>query len=213
MKITHIGHSCFKIEFDGGKVLVTDPYDPSVGYPMPKIRADIATLSHGHYDHNYTAALSGNVKIFGSQCDTVADGISLRTVLSFHDNGQGRLRGKNLIFVIKAEGLTLCHLGDLGEDLNPAIIREIGKADILFIPVGGTYTLDYAQAAEYADAINPAVVIPMHYKESGCCLDIDGLDKFLERYRRFGEYGEININANNLNEFTKVVVLKRRENV
>ena len=57
MKLEYLGHACFKITLANGLVWVTDPYDGSVGLARPGVKADVTTLSHGHYDHNCLDAL------------------------------------------------------------------------------------------------------------------------------------------------------------
>ena len=84
-------------------------------------------------------------------------------------------RGLNTIYVIRMEGITLCHLGDFGqESLEDEQVELIGGVDILFVPVGGKYTIDGKQAVSIVKQIEPKIIIPMHYKISG--LSIEGLD-------------------------------------
>jgi L-ascorbate metabolism protein UlaG (beta-lactamase superfamily) len=56
------------------------------------------------------------------------------------------------------------------------------NVDILLIPVGGTYTIDARQAKDYIEAIQPKIVIPMHYKPIDGALDIDTIDSFLQYF-------------------------------
>jgi L-ascorbate metabolism protein UlaG (beta-lactamase superfamily) len=97
---------------------------------------------------------------------------------SFHDNKEGAEKGANTIFIIETEELRLCHLGDLGSDLTSKQLEEIDGIDILFIPVGGKFTLDGAKAAGLVKKIEPKIVIPMHYKVKGSNIDISDEKKF-----------------------------------
>ncbi len=159
MKITWYGHSCFAVESKEGSV-VLDPFAPGSvpGYQLPPLRADRVICSHEHSDHFCPEA----VTLSGRK-----DGLQIRTVASFHDDAEGKKRGKNSITVISGENLTAVHLGDLGHVLSPEQTEEIGKTDILMIPVGGFYTVDAGQAFEICRALNPGIVIPMHFRDEG----------------------------------------------
>lgn len=164
MEITYLGHSAFKIK---GKeaTLITDPYDSSmVGKKFSRVEANIVTVSHSHADHNKTELVGGNPKIVSGPGEYEIRGVSIFGFPSFHDKKKGAERGLNTIYAINAEGITLCHLGDLGEKLSEEQAGEIGSVDILFVPVGGVYTLEPEEAAEVVGVIDPKVVIPMHYK-------------------------------------------------
>ena len=85
---------------------------------------------------------------------------------------------------MKIDDMTLCHMGDIGEECTQASVDRIGKVDVLLIPVGGTYTIDPIGAKKYIDAIAPKVVIPMHYKPQDGALDILGIQSFLQLYTK-----------------------------
>lgn len=196
MKIRYLGHSCFECTDKNGRVLITDPYT-KVGYELPKgLRADVVTVSHGHFDHNYFSAIQTE-KVITEGAPCTIKGVEIFGVDSFHDEKQGELRGKNVIFVFKMDGLTVCHLGDIGEKVSQSLVEKIGKVDVLLLPVGGTYTIDAFGAKEYADAIQPKIVIPMHYKPLDGRIDIADIQPFLRLVK--GEYsfvcgGETEIN-------------------
>jgi len=164
MLIRYYGHSQFELESAGGYRIVTDPFDASVGYPMKALTADAVTVSHGHFDHNYTAACPG-ARVFDTAGEWfAAPGVRIRTVDSFHDDARGAKRGKNLIFVYEIDGLRLCHLGDLGHELDEKALAAIGPVDLLMLPIGGTYTVDSKTAYKIAQRMGAKVLLPMHYK-------------------------------------------------
>lgn len=163
MDINYLGHSCFKIK--GRKTsVVTDPFDPDmVGIKFPKTEADIVTVSHNHNDHNMAVQVGNVKKVLDTPGEYEIGGTSFIGVPSYHDAQKGAERGKNTIFVIEMDGLRLCHLGDLGHKLEETALEEIGDVDILFIPVGGIYTIDAKVACEVVAEIEPHIIIPMHY--------------------------------------------------
>ncbi len=167
MEIIKLGHASFKIKSKQG-VLVTDPFDPDfVGLNFPKIEAKIVTISHQHSDHNYKAGFLGNpVFIEGPGEYEVAD-IFIKGVATEHDEMNGSQRGKNTIYRLEIEGLALAHLGDLGHKLKEEQVEALGDIDVLFVPVGGVYTIGPKLAVEVVNQIEPQIIIPMHYREPG----------------------------------------------
>jgi len=164
MDIVYLGHSSFRLK---GKVasLVTDPFDPKmVGLSFPKVSADIVTVSHDHQDHNKTELIKDVKKIVAGPGEYEINGVSIIGIQSFHDDKKGKLRGKNTIYIIEMDGLRIAHLGDLGHKLSEKMVEQIGNVDILMIPVGGEYTIDTPTAVEIVRAIEPKLIIPMHFK-------------------------------------------------
>ena len=179
MYIQYLGHSCFFLRFDNGITLVTDPYT-KVGYELPSsLQADIVTVSHGHFDHNYILAINGNPIVVNEIGQYSINGVDINGILTSHDEKNGALRGKNVVFTFTVDGLTVCHLGDIGEPCTNALVEKIGTIDVLLIPVGGTYTIDALQAKEYVRKLAPKVVIPMHYRPKDGTIDITDEKPFL----------------------------------
>lgn len=183
MNIQYYGHSCFKITTKpAGRatedvVIFFDPFDKSIGLRPPQGQATIVFISHPHHDHNNTDALKGDPVIINTPGEYSIKGIDAVGMDSFHDDQNGFKRGHNIIFVINSEELSVCHLGDIGSDLTSQQLEEI-KADVLFVPIGGKYTIDGKKAAEIVRKIEPTIVIPMHYKMKNSTIDIDDEKKF-----------------------------------
>lgn len=180
MNIKYLGHSCFKITSGAGTVVVTDPYSPQTGLVLGPISADVVTVSHHHFDHDAVGGVQGRPVIIDKLCGCTVKDVKINSVKSFHDDAHGRLRGGNIIFKFLIDGLTVCHLGDLGENCSEELAKSIGRADVLLIPVGGNYTIDAARAMAYVKRLEPSVVVPMHYHVNGLNVDVDGPEKFLE---------------------------------
>lgn len=212
MKIEYLGHSCFKLTESTGTSVICDPYDEAVGYGVPEMSADAVTVSHHHYDHDAVKSVKGSPVIIDKECSYDLPGVEINAIKSFHDGEEGKLRGGNLIFKFRMDGIDVCHLGDLGEECSSALIDELLPVNVLLIPVGGTYTIDAEMAKEYVDRIMPEVVIPMHYRDKGCKLDIDKVDAFLNLFDDVEEVEEsaIELMRNDLKDDTKIVVLRRR---
>jgi L-ascorbate metabolism protein UlaG (beta-lactamase superfamily) len=178
MEITYLGRSCFKIRGKQATV-ITDPFSPEVGYSLGKQTADIVTVSHAHFDHSYTQGISGSPRILNRPGEYEVAGVLVIGLPSFHDREKGAERGANIIFVMEMEEVSICHLGDLGHPLSDAQVEEIGKVDVLMIPVGGVYTLNAQAAAATMRQLEPRIVLPMHYQAGLFSADLEPLDNFL----------------------------------
>lgn len=180
MKIQYLGHSCFLFTAESGNTILTDPYG-DIGYAMPRVFSDVVTVSHAHYDHCNVGAVSGSPVVLSGE-RPFSGFAKIFSVPSFHDGAHGALRGRNTIFVYEIDGLRLCHLGDIGEDFSEDLARKIGRVDILFVPVGGHYTVDAEGARRYVLGLNPSAAIPMHYRTKGLTVDVAGAEPFLRLF-------------------------------
>lgn len=174
MKITWLGHACFKVE-SGEYAVVIDPYEDNYVAGLGKIRetADKVLCTHGHRDHNYVEAVTLQEK-WGRPFEVTA-------IPTWHDDKQGALRGENTMYILDNGSLRVAHLGDLGCDLTEEQEKQLGGLDAVMIPVGGYYTIDARQAKQVVDRIRPRVVIPMHYRGGDFGYDVLGtLDEFTD---------------------------------
>jgi len=183
VKLKWFGHSSFGLTSASGKTLLTDPYEPggyngAVGYKPISINPDIVTVSHSHPDHNYTKPFPDSTIISKKDSYEIA-GIKITGIPVYHDAKQGKERGNNIIFAYEIDGLRIAHCGDLGHTLSDKDIAALGRIDILFIPIGGHFTINAAQATAVVEKVKPKIVIPMHYKTGVLDFPITGIDEFL----------------------------------
>ena len=172
MDILPLGLSSFKLK---GKTttVVCDPFNPEmVGLKFPKhTTANIVTVSHSHEDHNFIEGIEDEPNsqkvIFMGSGEYEADGVDVTGVATFHDNKEGAERGKNTMYKIDIDGVTILHCGDLGHKLTEEQVEFIDNVDVLLVPTGGFYTIDASQAAEVVTQLEPNIVIPMHYQREG----------------------------------------------
>ena len=154
MKLTWMGHSCFLLESAGHR-LMFDPYREVPGLEDITGEVDEVLCSHEHFDHAHTQQLTITGK---------TSPFTIQKIDTFHDGEEGALRGKNIVHCLTVEGLRIVHLGDLGHALSQAQLEPLLGCDVLLLPVGGTYTLDSAQAHRVLSQIQPRIAIPMHYR-------------------------------------------------
>ena len=179
MDINWLGHSCFRIK--GRNVsIVTDPYPPDLGYSLGKPSADIVTISHPHPGHSYTDGVSGDPRLVRGPGEYEISGVLIIGIATFHDNDKGAKRGKNTVYLMDIEGVSVCHLGDLGHVLTADQVEQIEEADVLLLPVGGVSTINAAVAAEVVRQLEPKVVVPMHYRTDALNRGLATVDGFLK---------------------------------
>jgi len=212
MKIKWLGHSAFLITSESGVRIITDPYKSGddLKYAPVTESADVVTVSHEHYDHNFTSSVQGNPQIYRGPEPIEIKGIKFSALSVFHDNEQGKLRSKNTVVCIDVDGMRLCHLGDLGHILDAVQLNKLGKVDVLFIPVGGLWAIDAAEATKVVETVNPKVVIPMHYKNERCTFPIAPVTDFLKDKKNVTKIdgSEVEYKVGTLPPTTQIVVLK-----
>jgi L-ascorbate metabolism protein UlaG (beta-lactamase superfamily) len=182
MRMKWLGHACFLITSKGGLRVITDPYlvGGGIDYSPIKETADVVVVSHDHGDHNNVSAVQGKPEVVKGSGAKTAKGIRFKGVATSHDASQGTQRGSNTVFCFSIDSLNLCHLGDLGHVLSPGQVTEIGVVDILFVPVGGFFTIDATVASQVCDQLKPRIAIPMHFKTPKCAYPIAGVEDFLK---------------------------------
>ncbi len=175
MKISYFGHSYLLLK---GKdySLCLDPYG-DIGLKIKKVKADYVFCSHSHYDHNNINAVIGAKQVENSEIFTI--------IPTFHDEFKGAKRGKNNVLKFKMDGYVCAFSGDLGEYNNSNLINELKNIDLLFICVGGNYTIDSKGAYDYVKKTNAKAVIPIHYSIKNSTVDIDKVDNFLSLFNLY----------------------------
>jgi L-ascorbate metabolism protein UlaG (beta-lactamase superfamily) len=208
LDITWLGHSCFRIK---GKeaTIITDPCSPETGYNPVKQKADIVTISHNHPTHSYTGMIEGEYKKLNSPGEYELKSVFITGIPTYHDKSNGTERGKNVVFVVEIDGVTICHLGDIGHTLSDSVIEGIGDIGVLFLPVGGLTTIDSTIAAEMVRSISPKIVIPMHYKTAVVSTDLEPVDRFLKKMglKETVSQPKLSITKTTFTENTQVIVL------
>lgn len=210
-----MGHSSFRIRGKNA-VVVTDPYDAAgVGFKFPKgIEADIVTVSHNHNDHNMISNIAGSPYVIKGPGEYEIKGVILEGISTYHDDKKGEDRGRNTMYHFLIDGVNILHMGDLGHMLTASEVEKLGTVDILFIPVGGHYTIDAKVASELVGEIEPSVVIPMHYltpsHNKQIFSSITGVDVFLKELGKetVQPVSKLSVTKDKLPDELQVIVLE-----
>jgi L-ascorbate metabolism protein UlaG (beta-lactamase superfamily) len=215
MQITWKGQACFSIGIQPSKQeqvrLVVDPFDSSIGLKPLSGEADIVLVTHEHEDHNNIEGVGGEPFVISNPGEYEIKDIYIKGIASFHDDAGGKERGMNTIYVIEAEGMRLCHLGDIGQkELTANQVSEIGNIDILFVPVGGVYTVGAKGAAKIVNQIEPRSVVPMHYLIPKLKIKLESADAFLKEVgvKDVESQGKLNLKSKDFSaEEMKIMLL------
>ncbi|MBO4847700.1 MAG: MBL fold metallo-hydrolase [Clostridia bacterium] len=210
MKIKWYGQSCFLLTDENGTAVLADPCGPETGYKIGKIPCDAVTVSHDHFDHNFIEAAEGEPVIITDEGEHEVKGVKIIGFPAFHDDEGGKRRGPNMMYLYEMDGIRILHAGDIGHFLSREQLADIGVVDVLLVPIGGTYTLDYVGARRFANDLRPSVVIPMHFRTPICSVGIDDCSNFVAtvqdcRIHKLNDC-EANIYKNTLGE-DRVLVL------
>jgi len=208
MDINWLGHSCFRLR---GKqaAIITDPFSPDLGYTLGKPTADIVTVSHQHAGHSYHEGIAGDYKVIAGPGEYEIQGILIIGIATFHDADGGQKKGKNTVYLMEIDGVTVCHLGDLGHVLTTEQVEAVADVDVLLLPVGGVSTINAATAAEVIRQIEPKAVIPMHYQTPVLKQELASVDSFLKEMgiERPASQVKISFNPSSLPASTQVFLL------
>ena len=172
MVITHHGGQCFKVTF-GDLTLVFDPINKGASLPSVRFGADIALVSRDHPDMNGVSEVTYGDKIpfaITGPGEYERQGVTIQGFLSKSKFGlkKDEESAINTIYSVELEDMTLVHLGALADKELSAEAREsIDEVDVLFVPVGGGGVLSAAAAHEIAVALEPKIIIPMHWSGIG----------------------------------------------
>jgi len=214
MDITWYGLSCFRIR-EGGVTIVCDPYDKALGLTLPKIRADVVTISHDRPGHNAAERVTGEYKVLSGPGEYEVRNVFVTGLTTYHRRSGGNIAERNVAFFFDFGDLTVGHMGDIGEVPAQSEIEElnIGEVDVLMVPVGGGATLDPARAVELVGLLEPRIVIPMHYRHDGLvgalADQLEGVEKFLKEFgaTALDPVETLKISKTGLPEETQVILL------
>jgi hypothetical protein len=142
---------------------------------LKKEPADVVTVSCGTYSHCHVFSVGGTPYIYQIAEQTVLHGITFRGVFTKHltmKEISTIYPADNMVICFEVDGINICHLGALGHVLTDEQVKQIGKVDILMVPVGGVSTLPVEDARKVCKQINPQMILPMNYRSER--FDVEG---------------------------------------
>lgn len=212
MEIVWYGHSCFKLKTRGAAV-VTDPCSKQVGYNIPRLRADIVTVSHADPDYSNCALVQGDPKVIDGPGEYEVKGVFITGIATPLKKIKGPERPQNTIYLFDLDGLKVCHLGNLDHVPAQVQVEPLSDIDVLLIPVGAFTTINANQAAETIGLLEPKIVVPMHYKTKATKLKLDPVSKFIQEMGlpETSPRDSLELDKSSLPADTQIVVLNYKE--
>ncbi len=160
-------------------------------HPLPSVEADVALVTHDHFDHNAVQDLPGSPTLLRGPGELSLGDVTVRGVRDLHAGSWGSKGMSNTIFVIEIEGVRFCHIGDNRHDIPGEVREQLGDVDVLMVTVDDScHLLTYQQVDRLVELVSPRVVVPMHYyiegltTESSTLTPPDGWLAPQERVRR-----------------------------
>ena len=216
VRINYVGHSTFLIESPRGMRVATDYND----YVKPRVLPDIVTMNYAHSTHftdHPEPGIKHVLRGWGSSPDKPArhdlnaGDVRVRNVptnIRSYVSG-GTERHGNSIFIFEMASMCIAHLGHLHHTLNQQQLNEMGRVDIVFVPVDGGATLDLEGMFEVLQALKAPLMIPMHFFSAYT------LNRFLSRAKEqwdveYGDTPSLLMAKTTLPAKPKVVVLPGR---
>jgi L-ascorbate metabolism protein UlaG (beta-lactamase superfamily) len=212
--ITWYGFSCFRIR-EGGVTVICDPYDKKLtGLTLPKLKADIVTVSHNRPGHNCVEVISGDPKVINGPGEYEVKNVVITGLTTYHKSQGNEPPERNVAYFFDFDGFTIGHLGDLGQIPQQRQVEDLGEIDVLLVPVSGNNTLDVARITEVISLLEPKIVVPMHYRHRGLTGELaeslEPVDKFLKELGISEPVTEsmLKLTKTGLPEETQVVLLE-----
>jgi L-ascorbate metabolism protein UlaG (beta-lactamase superfamily) len=214
VEITWFGHSCFRLR-NREVSIITDPFDASAGLGVPRLTADIVTVSCHHPHHNHALSVHGDARLIDSPGEYEIRAVFITGTATYPPRRPAPpddpALQRNIVFVFEFGQLTVCHLGALTHMPPQEQVQALNMVDVLIVPVGGgERSLNATRAAETVSLVEPKLVIPMHYRTDEMALPLDGVDKFLKEMGigRVEPVDGVKVSENSLPQETQVVVLR-----
>ena len=211
MDIVWYGHSCFRISERGQAAIITDPFGQELGYEVPRLKADIVTVSHDAPGHNFLEALKGYDHVISGPGEYEIGGVFILGIMTYDQSRENPRR--NVVYVFDYNSLIVAHMGDLDHVPSQSMIDALGPVDVALIPVGGGKSLSSSQAAEVVSLLEPSIVVPMHYRTDVLqSMELDPVDRFLKEMgiNTIQEETLLRVSSSSLPEQTQVVLLDYR---
>ena len=213
MDITWYGQTCFRLSERDLATVVTDPYSTDTGLRLPRLSADVVTISYDDPQCHHTSGVRGPFKIFDGPGEYEVGGVFITGIATFADGKQGASRGLNTVFTFDFGGLTVSHLGRLGHVPTRSQVENLGAVNVLLVPVGGGGSLSPAQAAEVISLFEPNLVVPMHYQVPALKASLGRLSRFLKEMglEKVNSQQTLKVSRTGLSQETHVVVLEPQQ--
>lgn len=215
MDITWYGLSCFRLR-EANTIVLCDPFTKKVG-SMPKVRADIVTLSSNGHGDDHSKLASGDPMVFEGPGEYETSNVFISGMSNYQTLPGGSEDGRNVAYFFEMGEFIVGHLGALKTVPKQSQFEaiKVSEVDILMVPVGGKSMLDPTHAVEIVGMLEPRLVLPMLYRESGYAAkwveDLEPVERFLKELGLSEPEAQstLKVSKSGLPEETQVVLLEK----
>lgn len=214
VSIEWFGHAFFRLISPAGLRIVTDPFSPFRGFPVPRTSPDVATLSEESPNHSYVGILGGSPIVLRgvtndgdgwAQIDRRLRDVRIISVPIVQGGGDFEVGGKAASFLFEMGGLCIAHLGDLAAPMNPTQLRRLGKVHVAMVILSDPGAMDPKTAAGFIQRLGPNIAIPMDIRSEE---ELRVFSAAFRRVRRL-DTAKIALSLRALPPPTEVIVLRQ----
>ena len=182
MRLEFFGHACVLLGASNGCRVVFDPFQPGAFRGRITLapfcgHVDAVVSSHGHLDHYHIDPSFGAPVLVDGPGQV--RGIHFSCIQVPHGAPDGIDHGTVKVFCAVADGVSVVHMGDAGRPLSRPEMDSLGRPDVLFVPVGGRFTMGPDEAASLVRLWRPGIVVPMHHSDPEVDINLAPVDEFL----------------------------------
>lgn len=174
MEIKWHGESTFTIK---GKstTIVIDPVE-SEKQKLKEVKAHTILLTDDYHEKAKLVKGGDKAEVINWPGEYEVQGAAIIAIPAYtNERVEGDTdKGRIIIFSLLVDNIRICHLAEIGQDLDEEILEKIGGVDILMVPVASKRALDNKKIHKTIEEIDPRVVIPMYYDND------EELQKFLK---------------------------------
>lgn len=179
MLIKWFGECSFLLQDSIGRRVITDPPSTVPIGNLLDLHPNIITLSHFYPESITHIIYEKKIQIINKATSYNVNFSNICGIDSFQDDIEGKKRGPNIIYKYNFDNLDVCNLGYLGHSLSDETLLSLGKIDLLFIPIGGHFTINFIEATKLINRLNPKIIIPMYYRTPNSLIYIDSCKNFI----------------------------------
>jgi L-ascorbate metabolism protein UlaG (beta-lactamase superfamily) len=177
------GHAFMYLTSAAGVRVAIDPFaEGRIKYPFPqRLPADVVLVTNESEEHAGGDRLFGNPPVFRSITAiglNKGNGFLFRGIQTYRSADHGPAGSSNTCFTFDMDGIRFAHLGALGHTLNSKEKRDLGHADVVFLPVG-IKDVTVKEWLKIAEDTQAKVIVPMVYETPKSGVDLRSLDDFL----------------------------------
>lgn len=212
MRLRFIGHACVVVETADKAVIIFDPFQPNAFSGRISLRpfeghVDAVVSSHHHLDHFHIDPTFGAPIVVDGSCQV--RGVQFSCLEVPHGMPDGKDHGNVKVFKAVVDGISIVHMGDAGRPLTGSEMATLGVPDVLFVPVGGRFTMGPLDAAGLVRQWSPKIAVPIHFQHRDVAIALESAEAFTSQFQHvvFAD-GPLELTEAELPDMARVIVMQ-----